>query len=177
MTAAIRLFDERGYHATGMDDIGAVAGMTGPAIYRHFKSKEELLETILLESMAAFVERAQAIIAEAGDANSAIEALVEDYASALLANPALAAVAAYERRNLRPEIRAAVSRNERTNFEAWVTALEVIHPHRPTAELRAMVQGACAMAVAMVAPRRGLARAAREQLIIGMVRRALDIER
>lgn len=40
---ATRLFDERGYHATGIDDIGAAAGITGPGVYRHFSGKDEIL--------------------------------------------------------------------------------------------------------------------------------------
>ena len=31
LAAAVKLFHERGYHATGMDDIGAEAGISGPA--------------------------------------------------------------------------------------------------------------------------------------------------
>jgi AcrR family transcriptional regulator len=175
LLAAAQLFDEKGYHATGMDDIGSVAGMTGPAIYRHFKSKEDLLETLLLDSMGAFVDRATAIVATVPDPADAIDALVADYIAALFESPGLAAVAAYERRNLRPEIRAEVGRAERSNFDAWAGPLAAIHPGRSAAELRAMVQGACAMAVAMAAARGGLNRTARIALITEMVHRALDL--
>ena len=41
--AAIHLFHERGYHATGVDDIGEAVDVSGPAIYRHFASKEDIL--------------------------------------------------------------------------------------------------------------------------------------
>ena len=49
LEAAIELFHERGYPATGVDDIGKAVDVSGPAIYRHFSSKEEiLLEAIRL---------------------------------------------------------------------------------------------------------------------------------
>jgi len=36
----VGLFAARGYHGVSMDDIGAAAGVTGPALYHHFAGKE-----------------------------------------------------------------------------------------------------------------------------------------
>ena len=41
--AASRLFAERGFRAVSMEDLAAEAGVSGPAVYRHFASKEALL--------------------------------------------------------------------------------------------------------------------------------------
>ena len=38
---------ERGFHAVGIADIGAAAGVSGSAIYRHFRSKQEILAALL----------------------------------------------------------------------------------------------------------------------------------
>lgn len=40
---AINLFAEHGYHATGIDMILAEAGVSKKTLYRHFRSKEELI--------------------------------------------------------------------------------------------------------------------------------------
>jgi AcrR family transcriptional regulator len=40
--AAARLFAERGYTATAVEDIVAAAGVSKPMLYRHFESKKEL---------------------------------------------------------------------------------------------------------------------------------------
>jgi len=45
--AAAEMFARRGYPAVGMDDIGAAAGVTGPAIYRHFESKASVLAAVI----------------------------------------------------------------------------------------------------------------------------------
>jgi AcrR family transcriptional regulator len=45
--AAGRLFGERGYDATALDDIAAEAGVTKPVIYRHFDSKRHLYLALL----------------------------------------------------------------------------------------------------------------------------------
>jgi len=40
--AAARLFAQRGYTATTVEDIAAAAGVSKPMLYRHFESKKEL---------------------------------------------------------------------------------------------------------------------------------------
>ena len=42
-SAAAELFRKQGYRGTRIEDIGAAVGTTGPAVYRHFPSKEALL--------------------------------------------------------------------------------------------------------------------------------------
>jgi AcrR family transcriptional regulator len=45
--AAGRLFGERGYQGTRLDDIAAAAGVTKPILYRHFDSKKGLYLALL----------------------------------------------------------------------------------------------------------------------------------
>jgi AcrR family transcriptional regulator len=45
--AAGRLFGERGYEATRLDDVAAAAGVTKPILYRHFASKKALYLALL----------------------------------------------------------------------------------------------------------------------------------
>jgi AcrR family transcriptional regulator len=47
LTQAMRIFLEKGYHGTSIDDITHAAGVTKGALYWHFKSKEELLQKIV----------------------------------------------------------------------------------------------------------------------------------
>jgi AcrR family transcriptional regulator len=45
--AAGRLFAERGYAGTRLDDVAAAAGVTKPMVYRHFESKKALYAALL----------------------------------------------------------------------------------------------------------------------------------
>jgi AcrR family transcriptional regulator len=45
--AAGRLFGERGYDATRLDEVAAAAGVTKPILYRHFDSKRDLYLALL----------------------------------------------------------------------------------------------------------------------------------
>ena len=87
LAAAVKLFHERGYHGTGMDDIGAEAGISGPAIYRHFKGKEEILEILLLDAARSALDEAREVVAAAPSPRKALESLVDLYIGVIAANP------------------------------------------------------------------------------------------
>ena len=43
LAAAAELFARHGFHGVGIDDIGSAVGISGPALYRHFRSKDAML--------------------------------------------------------------------------------------------------------------------------------------
>lgn len=49
LSAARRCFIENGYHPTRMDDIAKAAGLSKGGVYFHFKSKQEVFETLVEE--------------------------------------------------------------------------------------------------------------------------------
>ncbi|OLR95018.1 TetR/AcrR family transcriptional regulator [Actinokineospora bangkokensis] len=71
--AAADLFAQRGYHAVAVGDIAAAAGITAPALYRHFPSKQDLLGHVLLTGVDEL----------AGRVSDAVAGLADDPASRL----------------------------------------------------------------------------------------------
>jgi AcrR family transcriptional regulator len=62
LDGATTLFRRHGYGGVSIDDIGTAAGIAGPAVYRHFDTKEELLATMMSragEQLAASVDSAR----------------------------------------------------------------------------------------------------------------------
>jgi AcrR family transcriptional regulator len=53
---ATRLFVEKGYHGTSIDDITQATGLTRGALYWHFKSKEDLLRRVIEEYETRFLD-------------------------------------------------------------------------------------------------------------------------
>jgi AcrR family transcriptional regulator len=53
LTAALRVFAERGYRQAGVDEIAAAAGYSKGALYWHFSGKEDLLAALLEERIDA----------------------------------------------------------------------------------------------------------------------------
>ncbi|MBC2637675.1 MULTISPECIES: TetR/AcrR family transcriptional regulator [unclassified Rhodococcus (in: high G+C Gram-positive bacteria)] len=49
--AAARLFQDLGYQNVSIDQIGAAVGLTGPAVYRHFKGKHDILVQALMSQV------------------------------------------------------------------------------------------------------------------------------
>lgn len=61
MNAALRLFGERGYHATSLQDVIKAAGCSKGAFYHYFESKEDLLllfHDTFIDHLLAFAEGA-----------------------------------------------------------------------------------------------------------------------
>ncbi len=48
-TTAIKLFAEKGYESTGIEEITAVAGVAKGSLYYHFETKEDLFDLLLEE--------------------------------------------------------------------------------------------------------------------------------
>src|SRR5687767_14801282 len=48
---AAELFRARGFHGVGINDIAAAAGITGPALYRHFTDKQAVLSYVVLSGI------------------------------------------------------------------------------------------------------------------------------
>src|SRR3954464_874367 len=93
LQAAAQLFAERGSRAVGMDDVGAAVGVTGPAIYRHFASKDAMLAEMLVRISEFLLAGGRERVAEAGaDPAAQLRALIAFHVDFALDNPALITV-------------------------------------------------------------------------------------
>ena len=77
IAAAERLVAERGFLAVRLEDIGAAAGVSGPAIYRHFPNKEALLVELLVGISTRLLAGATDVVADAPDAATALDGLID----------------------------------------------------------------------------------------------------
>src|SRR5919201_6653515 len=63
-TAALRLFREKGYHATSMQDIAAEVGLYKGSLYHYIGSKDELLAQVFERAMAGLLAEVERIAAD-----------------------------------------------------------------------------------------------------------------
>lgn len=54
LSAAMRLFAEKGYAGTSTREICQAAGITKPVLYYHFRSKEHLYQELMIDSFGQF---------------------------------------------------------------------------------------------------------------------------
>lgn len=80
--AAVGLFTQKSYQSVTVAEIGRAANVTGPALYRHFASKEALLAAALHVIGERLVDDAQQILAEAESPEIALKRLLQTFARA-----------------------------------------------------------------------------------------------
>ena len=140
---AVGLFASRGYHGVSMDDIGAAAGVTGPALYHHFAGKEAMLIAALAPVSEGLLEGGRARVAQlSGDPKLALESLVEFHVAFALANPAVIALHLHELDRLPEEPRRQIRRLQRLYVEVWVDALTALRAELSPAEARVLAHAA-----------------------------------
>lgn len=136
LTAAARLFAERGYNGVSLEELGAAAGVSGPAVYRHFDGKQALLGALLVGVSENLSSGGQAVVTAASDDAAALRALVQFHVDFALSNPDVIRVQGQDLGNLAEDDRHAVRALQRTYVELWVEVLGRLHPGVDTASLR-----------------------------------------
>ena len=123
IAAAERLIAERGYLAVRLEDIGAAAGVSGPAIYRHFPNKEALLVELLVGVSTRLLSGAQAVVSEASDVDMAFDGLVDFHLEFSLGEPDLIRIQDRDLAHLPERAKRQVRKAQRQYVEIWVDLL------------------------------------------------------
>ncbi|MHB8465338.1 MAG: TetR/AcrR family transcriptional regulator [Acidimicrobiales bacterium] len=142
MDAAADLFRERGFRATSLDDIGAVAGVSGPAIYQYFASKHELLTSLLEDAVLAWRQTVDDVLNTDTPPLVTLERLIDAAVALELKNGNLRAVWNQEFRLLDDDARrrlARLARVDRVTMAEWVHLLCEVRPSLTDEEARAAV--------------------------------------
>src|SRR3954454_10997359 len=86
---AADLFAAHGFHGVSVNDIGAACGISGPALYKHFPSKQALLAASLTEISETLRDVGRQRVDEAADAQGALAALIDWHIDFALTHPSL----------------------------------------------------------------------------------------
>ncbi len=128
--AAERLIAEHGYLAVRLEDIGAAAGVSGPAIYRHFPNKEALLVELLVGISTRLLAGAEDVTSRAEDADSALDGLIDFHLDFAFTESDLIRIQDRDLGNLPPPAKRQVRRKQRQYVEIWVDVLRRSRPRR-----------------------------------------------
>jgi AcrR family transcriptional regulator len=123
LAAAERLIGERGYLAVRLEDIGSAAGVSGPAIYRHFPNKEALLAELLVGISTRLLAGAQAVVSAADDVEAAFDGLVDFHLDFALSEPDLIRIQDRDLAHLPERAKRQVRKAQRQYVEIWVDLL------------------------------------------------------
>ena len=136
LSAAERLFGERGFLAVRLEDIGAAAGVSGPAIYRHFPNKESLLVELLVGISARLLAGARDVTARSSDAASALDGLIDFHLDFALGEPDLIRIQDRDLAHLPETAAKQVRKAQRQYVEVWVGVLRELNPERAETDAR-----------------------------------------
>jgi len=123
LDATADLVAERGFHSVGILEIGAAAGVSGSALYRHFANKQELLVALFDRVVDALLAGAREVVETTDDPATALDALIERHVAFALRDRSIIAVYDQEAHNLPDAHRARLRRNQRAYADVWVDTL------------------------------------------------------
>ncbi len=123
VAAAERLVAEHGFLAVRLEDIGAAAGVTGPAIYRHFPNKEALLVELLVGISTRLLAGATDVVANIDDPAVALDDLIDFHLDFVFTEPDLIRIQDRDLAHLPTAAKRQVRRAQRQYVEIWVDVL------------------------------------------------------
>src|SRR3954453_7631694 len=127
VAAAERLVAERGYVEVRLEDIGAAAGVSGPAIYRHFPNKEALLTELLVGVSTRLLAGATDVVTRAEDPATALDGLIDFHLDFALGESDLIRIQDRDLAHLPPAAKRQVRRAQRQYVEIWVDVLRQLN--------------------------------------------------
>lgn len=100
---AIKLFRDKGYHATSMQDLADAVGLQKGSLYHYISSKEDLLMKIIDRAMRALMVKAAAIDREKLEPTEKLHRAIQEQIEAVASNLGSLTVFIRETHALTPE--------------------------------------------------------------------------
>ena len=116
LEAAARIFSEKGFHATSMQDIADEVHLQKASLYHHFSSKQEILADILDHALDLINQRLEIVLSQPLSADEKLRQAMTSYFQTIAENKNLSAVLLLEMRSLDPELKARMA-SRREKFE------------------------------------------------------------
>ena len=132
---------ERGFHDTRLEDLGEEVGVSGPAVYRHFSGKEEILTELMLGISSHLFKESTQLLQGIADPRDQIEVLIDYHIAFALQHTELIRLHNRELFRLADEGRSQVRAAQGAYLKQWSTALLELNPQlgEPGARINAQL--------------------------------------
>lgn len=130
LEVAKTLYAQHGFHGVRLDDLGKGAGISAPAVYRHFESKEAVLEELLVGISEYLNSGGDAIITrhEYDAATSTLVDLIDFHVDFAMSEPELIRIQDRDLAALPDDSRRTVRRLQRRYVSQWAQVVARVHP-------------------------------------------------
>lgn len=136
---AAELFAQKGFHGVSIAELGAACGFSGPALYRHFRSKDAVLAEMLVSISDELLSVGRERVRDADSPSAALHALIDWHVTFALEHKALIVVQDRDWSALPLEAREKVRETQRKYVDVWVKQLRLLDPDLSLKEARASV--------------------------------------
>jgi AcrR family transcriptional regulator len=123
LEAAARLMAERGFAGVTLEDIGRAVGVSGPAMYRHFASKTDLLDQMLVDVSQRLHDGGAEVVERGAGPAPTLRDLIRFHIDVLVTKPDLIAVQDRDLSSMTPTANHQVRSLQRRYVEQWVDVL------------------------------------------------------
>lgn len=123
LATAADLFAARGFHGVSVAELGRACGISGPALYKHFASKDAILAEILVSVSRELLTVGRERVRAAPDAESALRALVAWHVEFALTRRATIVLQDRDWSALPDDAREEVRRLQRAYVDTWAEQL------------------------------------------------------
>ena len=106
---AVKLFYQRGFTGTTLDDIAAELGVTKPFIYTHFRSKTDLLAALCKPTIELSLEAVARAAKSPGSPTARLHRAIVGFTEVVLSRQANIAIYFREEKNLAPDALAEIN--------------------------------------------------------------------
>ena len=119
LRAAARVIQEKGYHATSMDDIAAAAGLTKPGLYYSIRGKQHLLYEIMTYTLDLYEREVVTPARAVADAEQRIRGMIVNHVRLIAEteNGAAITIVTEEIVGLTPQHRRTIQQRKRMYLE------------------------------------------------------------
>ena len=123
LRTAAELFARRGFHGVSVADLGAACGMSGPALYKHFASKDAVLAEMLVSISEELLQEGRRRVLAADSPSAALTSLIAWHTDFALANTSLIVVQDRDWSSLPDDARERVRALQRSYVDLWADQL------------------------------------------------------
>lgn len=135
LAAASQLFASNGYRAVSIEELGAAVGVRGPALYRHFDSKEAILVELLVTASERLMSGYDATVAQGLPDLETLRNLVAFHADFATSAPDVIRLQDRELANLPIESNRQVREIQRRYLDGWRAIVARLRPEWSDADL------------------------------------------
>ncbi|MFA5919440.1 MAG: TetR/AcrR family transcriptional regulator [Candidatus Nanopelagicaceae bacterium] len=167
------LFAAKGFNGVGVEELGESVGLTGPSIYRHFRTKSALLAEMLITVSDSLLAGATEVIEEDLDPQQTLSALIERHIEFAISYPDLIRVHERDFSNLEEDDARQVRRLQRRYVELWVDQIQLVRRNETPETARTMAHAVFGLLNSTPRLRSSQRRNEVAALMLGLAQRAL----